>query len=246
METVRKPFQGVWNIIRFNWPFYVLAAGLLLILFLLSDTLLDGYSIWLELLLLVTGLSVLGSLFISAYVYDLSVLYRLDFLGQANSDSTWLNIHAGFDESSVLIEDKFKPKAFCVFDFYDPLKHSEVSIRRARKAYPPYPGTERIITNRLPCDDKTVGTIILFLTAHEIRDDQERVVFFKEVKRVLMDDGKVFVVEHLRNRPNFLAYTLGFFHFHSRATWLRTFEGAGLQLNRELKLNPFIRLFELN
>ena len=35
MENLRKPFQGILNIVRFNWHFYVLAAffiGVLLVL----------------------------------------------------------------------------------------------------------------------------------------------------------------------------------------------------------------------
>ena len=36
MATLRKPFQGVWNIVRFNWHFYVLSLGGLLVLLWLA------------------------------------------------------------------------------------------------------------------------------------------------------------------------------------------------------------------
>ena len=36
MDTVRKPFQGVWNIVRFNWHFYLFAFLALIILFVLA------------------------------------------------------------------------------------------------------------------------------------------------------------------------------------------------------------------
>ncbi len=33
---LRKPFQGVWNIIRFNWHFYVVAFVVIFISFLIK------------------------------------------------------------------------------------------------------------------------------------------------------------------------------------------------------------------
>jgi hypothetical protein len=53
-------------------------------------------------------------------------------------------------------------------------------------------------------------------------------------------------VEHLRDPANFLAYTIGFLHFYSRATWRAAFRGAGLHLLREQKLTPFISAFILS
>jgi hypothetical protein len=62
---------------------------------------------------------------------------------------------------------------------------------------------------------------------------------------VLRDGGKIIVMEHLRDLPNFLAYTIGFFHFHSRAAWIKSFELAELKLEWEEKQTSFISLFIL-
>jgi hypothetical protein len=85
----------------------------------------------------------------------------------------------------------------------------------------------------------------LFLAAHEIRNDSERIIFFKELSRILTPEGKVIVTEHLRDIPNFLTYNIGFLHFHSKATWYKTFATAGLAVNKEIKTTPFISTFIL-
>lgn len=52
-------------------------------------------------------------------------------------------------------------------------------------------------------------------------------------------------MEHLRNTPNFLAYNIGFFHFYSKAIWLKNFNTAKLKLVKEIKHTPFISIFVL-
>ena len=83
------------------------------------------------------------------------------------------------------------------------------------------------------------------VSAHEIRDENERVVFFEELKRSLKVNGKIVVTEHLRDVPNFLAYTIGFFHFHSKSSWMRTFRRANLKVLQEAKITPFLTTFVL-
>jgi SAM-dependent methyltransferase len=156
-----------------------------------------------------------------------------------------VNINAGLDEFSGLLIKRFPEASLNVFDFYDPEKHTEVSIKRARKTYPPYPGTISISTTSLPLVDDTADLIILALAAHEIRDTQERILFFSELRRALRPDGSIVVTEHLRDFPNFLAYTVGAFHFLPRASWLRVFQKSGLQVRAEVKSTPFISTFML-
>jgi hypothetical protein len=81
--------------------------------------------------------------------------------------------------------------------------------------------------------------------AHEIRDDAKRAQFFHESKRVLADNGRVVVIEQLRNLPNFLSFGFAAFHFLSRRTWLHSFIGGGLILEKEFSLSPWMRVFVL-
>lgn len=245
MEPIRKPLQGVLNIIRFNWHFYILS--LLLLLGLLGAAAVTGgipamllYTAG-ALLALVTGVS----LMVSCYVYDLSGLYQFDWIPVTGQETSIVNIHAGFDETSWLLKHRFAHAGLVVFDFYDPEKHTEVSIKRARRAYPPFPGTQQVLTTQLPLAGNSADKIFLIFAAHEIRDTAERTAFFTALRRLLKPDGEIIVVEHLRDSANFMAYNIGFFHFYSKAAWLRTFSQAQLHLKQEQKLTPFISTFTL-
>ena len=247
MEKIRKPFQGVWNIVRFNWHFYVLSFGALLLLLLLSNYTNSIFRPFLLVFGILIFLPTFISLSVSYYVYDLSELYNLNWVNDFNDTEkkTIVNINAGFDETSILLKDKFPNSEFLVFDFYDPKKHTEVSIKRARNAYPLFLNTKSVTTNNLPMPDNAADQIFVIFAAHEIRNEQDRVEFFMELKRVLKPTGKILITEHLRDVPNFLAYNIGFLHFYSKQTWLKVFQLAELSLKSEEKITPFISTFTL-
>ena len=245
MDTLRQPFQGVWNIVRFNWHFYVLIAAFLLCLYILNSNIPPQYNAY---ILLISALAIgttVVSLLVSYYVYDVSNLYTLDWLKDNSNDLNIVNINAGFDETSALLVAKYPHAHLTVLDFYDAEKHTEVSIKRARKAYPPFPNTRTITTSHLNLGGNSADKIFLTLAAHEIRNDAERGVFFNELRRVLKPNGQIFVTEHLRDLPNFLAYNIGFFHFLSKANWYKTFAAANLKITKKQAITPFITLFIL-
>jgi hypothetical protein len=228
----RVAFQGVTNIIRFNWHFYVIALACI-----------TGCIVFHQfLLILLIVLGTVVSLTVSWYVYDYSDLYTLDWM-DFPAIHQLVNINAGFDETSILLAEKFPGAALTVFDFYDPAKHTEISIERARKAYGPYPGTINISTDDIPL--VSADLICMMLAAHEIRNSAERMMFFSLLKERLNDQGQMIVLEHLRDLPNFMAYNIGFFHFFSKKEWRRTFTGAGLTIHKEIKVTPFLSAFIL-
>lgn len=244
---MRKPFQGVWNIIRFNYHFYLLSCGFLLLIFSLTPFLAHNYVYYLKgISFLIIG-SISVSLLVSFYVYDLSDLYRLNWLKELKPKTKGriVNINAGFDETSILLKEKYKDSELIVLDFYNPIEHTEVSIKRARKAYPPFPGTRQVNTTKLPLEDQSVDIVFIILAAHEIRKENERIVFFKEINRILRSEGQIIVTEHLRDLPDFLAYNMGFLHFYSKTTWKNCFRAASLGISREVKITPFISTFIL-
>lgn len=243
---MRKPFQGLYNIIRFNWHFYVFAFVLIILLSFAVNFVEKPLQTFLQIICILAAVSTIVSLLVSWYVYDLSGLYHFNWLGAQNTESTIVNINAGFDETSTLLKAKFDKANLVALDFYDQIKHTEISIKRAREAYPPFPGTLQVETNNLKLPVDSVANVFVILAAHEIRDAQERIVFFKELKKGLQPTGHIYVIEHLRDVPNFLAYNIGFFHFHSKSSWTNTFQGAGLYLIDELKLTPFISIFILD
>ena len=247
MANLRTPFQGVWNIIRFNWHFYIMAIIAVFFIFWVTNKVNKPFKFYLKLIGFLILLSTSISLLVSFYVYDLSKLYEFKWLDEmlGNKASKIVNINAGFDETSVLLESKFKHAELVVLDFYDPSKHTEISIKRARKAYPPFPNTLEVATSNLIVKDGVADWVFAILTAHEIRNPKERIIFCKELRRILKSDGNIVIVEHLRDIQNFLAFNIGFFHFFSRKTWLKTFKNADLHVEKLISITPFIKLFIL-
>lgn len=242
MERVtRTTFQGLTNIIRFNWHFYIVS-----LFFVIAGLFFREY-IAVHVLLIVLVISILLSLGVSWYIYDGSALYDLHWLDELTilPGQRIINIHAGFDETSHLLARKYPGAALQVFDFYDPVKHTEISIERARKAYDAYPGTIAICTTAVPLSTVSADAIFLLFAAHEIRSHEERSRFFGQLQCSLRENGKIIVLEHQRDILNFIAYNIGFLHFFSNAAWKRTFASAELIIEKEMKITPFLSAFIL-
>jgi Sulfate permease family len=124
MEKIRKPFQGVGNIIRFNWHFYILSLGLILFILIFAKYLNETYKPYLYLLCFLILLPIFISLCVSYYVYDVSKLYSLSWINDNEENISIININAGFDETSILLKEKFPNSKLTVLDFYDPTKHN--------------------------------------------------------------------------------------------------------------------------
>jgi len=246
MEQIRKPFQGVLNILRFNWHFYFVAISLVLVFLCASNYFEKPYVNYIYIFSVLTVSSIVISLLVSLYVYDIYGLYRLDWIDQNHKETLIVNISAGFDETSYLLQDKFKNAEVLALDFYNFEKHTEVSIKRARKAYQPFPNTKQIKTTHTELADNSADKICVILSAHEIRNEIERTDFFNELRRIIKPSGQIYVTEHLRDFSNFLAYSIGVFHFHTKASWLKTFKDANLTIKKEIKLTPFISTFILD
>lgn len=242
----RSPLQGVWTVLRFNWHWHLIGLGVLLGL-LAGIAWVPG--IWKEVFLIAAigvGAGLVIPVLATWYAYDATGLYDLSWMSRwLDCNGLAANIHAGFDETTTLLEARFPGVTWQVFDFYDPETHTEVSIRRARKARVPDPRTRSIRTHSIPLDDRALDFAVLMLAAHEVRDPVERAEFFRELKRVLAVGGKVLVVEHVRDAANIAAYSLGAWHFHSRSEWLTTFAQSGFVLSEEYRPNWLITTFVL-
>lgn len=248
MEKInRKPFEGVVNILQFNWHFFLIGflSLILLITGVLTYHIFFHPIIWAIIILGFIALTF--PIIISYYVYDLSGLYKLNWLNTYNiqSKDRIANINAGFDETSYSIQQKFKVAHLSVFDFYNAEKHTEVSIERARKKYSIFPNTLKLELHEQPLTSAPFDYIFVIFAAHEIRNPSERIAFFDCLKKSLANNGKIILVEHLRDLPNFIAYTIGAFHFYSKKSWRHIFSSVNLVVENESKLTPFISVFTL-
>jgi SAM-dependent methyltransferase len=245
----RGPWQGMWSIARFNWPFYLAAAlvtaGALAVLFCASPIV----ARWAAGLVLAGALYFLvGSLGVSHVVYDLSDLYRWNWLGRALRGASAERVilcHSGFDEVSLSLRAKLNPTDLVVLDHFDAQTMTEASIRRARRLYPPVAGTQPAVFDRWPSSSHSADVIFGLLAIHELRSEAERIAWFAEARRCLAPGGRVVVLEHTRDLANFLAFGPGFLHFHSPASWRRCWEAAGLRAADEFRITPWVRVFNL-
>ena len=246
MEVARRKFQGVLNILSFNRHFYILGLTALAILIALHQFMgSPAIVLWLIVVTFLYGLVM--PLVVSAYVYDFSGFYDFDWLDPYIRDKEKIkqivNINAGFDETSFILHYKLPQAELCVFDFYNAKRHTEPAIVRARKVTMFYPGTQQTGSNAIPMDSASVDIVFLLSAVHEIRAHEEKVLFLKECRRICKADGKVIMVEHLRDFPNFVAFTIGFTHFFSRAAWKKGFTEAGFSKFEETKFTPFMSIF---
>ena len=242
----RRRFQGVLNILSFNRHFYFIGIGVLLLVFA-SSLFIEWPSLlfWLIIGAFLYGL--IMPLIISAYVYDFSGFYEFNWLKDVTDYSEEVkhitNINAGFDETSFIIESKFPNSDLKVFDFYNAKTHTEAAIIRARKVSLIYPNTRSIASNSIPLKDKSIDIVFLLSAVHEIRSQDEKIIFLKECHRICKPYGKVIMVEHLRDFPNFIAFSVGFTHFFSRTVWKKAFDSAGFKFFQEKKFTPFMSVF---
>lgn len=247
MDQRRRKFQGVLNILSFNRHFYVAGLGTLLLLFI-SHSLVRWPLTLFWILIAAFAYGLIMPLLVSAYVYDFAGYYEMNWLQdvinrQKHADLI-INIHAGFDETSYLIKSKFPGPELKAFDFYDAKRHTEPAIKRARKVSLGFPDTRQVASGSIPLMDRTVDIVFLLSAAHEIRSNEEKATFLKECHRVCKSGGKIIIVEHLRDFPNFLAFSVGFTHFFSRSVWKNVLVRAGFGGLRETKFTPFMSIFE--
>ncbi|WP_332452738.1 class I SAM-dependent methyltransferase [Chryseobacterium aquaticum] len=246
MEIKRKKFQGVLNILSFNRHFYIFGIAVLALI-IISHQIFKWSDIlyWIIIISFLYGLMM--PLLVSAYVYDFSGYYNFKWLKKCKIDESEvkqiLNINAGFDETSFIIKNNFPNADLNVFDFYDAERHTEPAIIRARKVSMVYHNTQQMKSNSMEMSDHSVDLIFLLSAVHEIRLNEEKIQFLKECHRVCKPNGKVIMVEHLRDLPNFFAFSVGFTHFFSKKIWKNAFKNSGFTTFEEVKFTPFMSIF---
>lgn len=245
--VARGPFDGVLQIVRYNWNLYLAAvAGSIVILALVA---LVHPPVTLGAILIAGALIgvfwLLASLAVSHYVYDRSELY----------DWTWIAdrlglrprrlviVHAGLDEVSPALRRLYPDSDLTILDIYNSREMPEPSIARARAQMRPSAGTLTANYRNLPVLSGTADAVFVIFTAHELRRALAREAFFREAFRVLSPGGCLLLVEHLRDAWNLAAFGPGALHFFGRAEWLRVTRAAGFKARAELSCTPFVRAF---
>lgn len=239
----RGPYQGVLQIVRFNWPRYLAAAACIAAAALIRPLLTAPGLVILLAAIVPVAYWTVSSLLVSHYVYDRSHLYELAWLTGAleRAPHRWLNIHCGFDETTPLLAATFSAPGKVV-DIFDQCAMTENSIRKARQAQSSAAHAESARFYALPFPTGAFDAVFCIFAAHELRRHHDRVRLFAEIVRLLSPGGTFVLAEHLRDWPNFLAFGPGFLHFHSWRAWQRAARDAGLVLRADFAFTPFVRV----
>ena len=244
----RGPYEGLLNIVRFNWPMFATAVVLVTTAFLWAALTAPSLGSRVgAMLALVAVAATAFSLAVSHVVYDRSDLYGFTWINRAIEGLSVRNAlfcQTGFDECSARLIERL-PTAWSLLDHFDPRWMTEPSIRRARLRCPPARGTVPAPFDAWPTPTASVDLIIGMLAIHELRSEAERGRWFAEARRSLRPDGRVVVAEHVRDVANFLAFGPGALHFHSPSSWRRSWESASLRARDEFRVTPWVRIFVL-
>lgn len=245
MIPMRAPYQGVLQILQFNWRVYLAtAAGFLVAVPAWRLLPPEG-----RVALVVVGAPamfwMIASLAVSHYVYDRFPIYDLHWLDRAlaHEPRRWINIHAGWDETSGVLQAVFPDAIGETVDLFDPQVMTENSIRQAKLAcHGAVPATPAHY-DALPFENGTVDTVFVIFAAHELRQREQRVKLFREVARILSPNGEMMLMEHARDGWNFLAFGPGFLHFFPRRAWHEAAKQAGLTVRSEFARTRFVHVF---
>jgi SAM-dependent methyltransferase len=239
------PFAGARTVVRMNWTRYVLAGVIVLatavsMAFRLSPMVRIALWSGASLALFWSIMSVVGAYL----VYDRSALYRFDWLGDVLDapPARWANIHSGLNSLPRTMLRRLFPKASGVtIDIFDLAEMTEPSIHRVHALLPPDPHSICGRFDDLPMLTGDADAAFIVLAAHELRRDEARLAFFRELHRIVRPGGTVVLVEHTRNLANFIAFGPGAFHVYPRKLWLRAASATGFEPAREVPFTPLAR-----
>lgn len=169
LETNRGRFQGVAEILAFNWHWYAL-GGLGILVGTVALQWMPLEATLRTVALFALGIGVLwatGSLATSHWIYDLSPLRKWEWVKGLlpQSPQTWCNIHCGLDESSATLRGFFPGSHAEVLDIFDPTEMTEPSIARARQRENLQACTAAS-ASRLPLADDSCDAVFLLFAAH--------------------------------------------------------------------------------
>lgn len=238
---MHSSFTHARRVAGFSWPLYAGSAVAIVIAAIV--TLLPVTTLGLRLAaaaaIVVIAWFVSASFLAFHWMFDRSELLDGTWLRSevGSSPRRWVQISTGLEETTLPLQNVFPDAEGRMIDLYDPATMTEPALTRARK--------ERLAgaSGIAAIEDGWGDVVLVMLAAHEIRDASARERFFAEVARIASSDGRVVLVEHLRDVIAAAAFGPGVFHFFPHREWLRLGKLARLELVRERPITPFIRVF---
>jgi hypothetical protein len=234
-------WSGAGRIIRFNWPSYAAAAAVMAVAAAAASRP-GAWRVPACAALAMTAYFSAASVAASHWIYDVSPLsdwrWVPEWLGA--SPGRWFSIQTGFDPTNGRLRALLPPTTLPTVDLYGEPGVGGASVERARAENA---ADARGAASALPRGEAVCDTIVAAFALHEVRGAAARAELFRALAAALSSGGRLLVVEHLRDAPNFFAFGPGFLHFLPEGEWRRPAAGAGLSLEREASITPFVRAF---
>lgn len=186
----------------------------------------------------------IGSLFFSHLIYDLSDLYKYNWLKPfVKNNDVAFNLFSGYSESAHMLGKEFGSGRFKHIDFYEEAVSVTSSIKIAKALSQPI---ENVSINFADWGSVGNSSLILFMQSlHELRPMKQKIACLKEAAAHLEPGGLIIIAEHLCDWKNFLIYGPGAFHFFGNKHWEKAISLSGLQKEKVFHVTPFIKIFVL-
>lgn len=244
VENMR--FQRALSLVRYNWPLYAVSCSSTLLGFAVSSipSISESTRIIAFVVACVAAWYTIASFFAFHAMFDRSHFLSGNWLKDCvkTPPRRCLQLSVSLEETTLPIDRVF-PDAKCAnVDLFDQAVMTEPAVNRARASR--NNDSARIARpDAIPLGDADFDFTVITLAAHEVRERKVRESLFHELSRVTKPEGRIIVVEHLRNLAAFLAFGPAFFHFFPRTEWIRLAEAAGLGHELEFPITPFIHVF---
>lgn len=255
MKKVSR-FHGTIRQIYAHWPEYsLLYAGVVFAVFTIGMSANRGaFGIMLlALALLITLLyALMGALWATHQLYDRDGLqphHILFDMGQIRETDNFAFVDLDQREQALALGGRLTTGQIGVIDIYNPQLTPSQALARSRARIPHiHPNDPRFVWRNgridlLPLPDESVKAVILYEVLSEFWQVGDQEVLLREVRRVLIPNGRLLIAERTRTHINGLVMGPMAFRLVPAAHWRNLLQHTGFTIQREQSLDGLIHCF---
>lgn len=254
MNKTRR-YSGLRRHLRAHWPPYFLAYGAIMATLLLIGFGLQA-KLWsivpLAMALLLILVYFFGTSLWAAYqLHDdagLAPHHTLFDMGKLHATDAFVYIGAGLHDVPVALAKRLTTGQITAVDIYSPQWMRSQPLHRARQQSPQPASDPRLKwqsgrLNLLPLPNESVTAVILSQTAIELHQRGDQLVLFKEIRRILAQNGRFLLAERSRSQTNWVVMGLTAVNLPDADHWRDLLIEAGFRLRTEKELRGLITCY---
>ena len=251
----KRRYSGLRRHIRTHWPPYFLTYGaimgtLLLIGFGLQTQLWSIVPLAMALLLLLVYFFI-TALWAAHQLYDDDGLvphHKLFDMGKIHAGDSFVYIGAGLHDVPLALAQRLTTGQITAVDIYSVQWMPSRPLHRARQqstqpAPDPRLKWQAGRLNLLPLPNESVTAVILSQTAVELWQRGDQVVLFKEIRRILAENGRFLLAERSRSQTNWVVMGLTAVRLPATDHWRDLLIETGFNLRAEHDLRGLITCY---